>query len=302
MKYLHTLSLLAALVPGLASAEVRVVATLPDLAALARPILGDRGTVTALSLATQDPHFVDARPSLALELSRADLLLAAGLELEIGWLPNLQVGSRNPKIMTGAAGYLDCSTVVRRLEIPTQKIDRSMGDIHPGGNPHYLYDPRQALVVIDALAERLAAIDPEGAAGYRARAAQERAALSKKIDDWSRRMAPFRGAKVVSYHRSLVYLADWLGLEIVDHVEPKPGIPPNPGHIAGLLVKMRQAKVQAILQEAHHPRTTAELLTEKSGAKLVVFVGGAKDGESYADHLEALIRALESTLSKGGPT
>lgn len=280
-----------------AHAELRVVASVPDLAALARPIVGDRGEVVALSLGTQDPHFVDARPSLALALSRADLLLVVGLDLEVGWLPKLQVGARNAKILSGASGFLDCSTVVQRLEVPTEKVDRSMGDIHPGGNPHYLYDPRQALRVIDAIGERLAQLDPEGAAGYRARAAAERAALGARITTWQARLAPLKGTQVVGYHRSLAYLADWTGLVVIDHVEPKPGIPPNPGHVAALIAKMRQARVQVVLQEAHHPRTTTELLASKTGARLVVFPGGAADGQSYADRVEALVRQLEK-----GPT
>lgn len=300
MKKLLLLTMIAALLPvSAAHAEVKVVATLPDLAALARPIVGDRGTVTALSLGTQDPHFVDARPSLALELSRAHLLLVAGLELEVGWLPNLQTGSRNSAILTGAPGYLDCSTVVQKLEVPTQKVDRSMGDVHPGGNPHYLYDPRQALRVIDAIAERLATLDPDGAAGYRARAQASKTELSARLADWSRRLAGVRGAKVVGYHKSLAYLADWSGLDVVDHVEPKPGIPPNPAHVAGLIGRMRQGKVRAILQEAHHPRTTADLLADKTGARVLVFPGGAAAGQSYVDRVEALVKQLEGL--RGAP-
>ena len=225
----------ACLWPLSAAASLRVVATAPDLAALAAEIGGPDTRVDALSLPTQDPHFVDARPNQALALSRADLLLAVGLELEVGWLPVLQQGARNPDILFGAPGYLDCSQFVQRLEVPIAAVDRSQGDIHPGGNPHYLHDPRAARAVVFGIAEKMAALDPASAALYRARAQDLATRLGALVEQWEQRLQALRGAPVIVYHRSWSYLVNWLGLTVVAEIEPRPGgaaqpWPRRPGH------------------------------------------------------------------------
>jgi hypothetical protein len=183
---------LLALLATPALAALKVVATVPDLAALARAVGGERVEVTALALPTQDPHFVDAKPSLALELNRADLLLAIGLGLESGWLPTLQTGARNPRILAGSPGYWEASSAVRLLEVPEAPVDRSAGDIHPGGNPHFLYDPRAALVVAKALAARLAQVDPAGASAYQANLARFTTELEAARAQWEQQLAPLR--------------------------------------------------------------------------------------------------------------
>ena len=193
-------------------AEIRVAATVPDLAALAREIGGDLVTVRSLSLPGQDPHFVDAKPSLALEMNRADLLLLVGLDLEIGWVPTLLVGARNPKIQPGTRGHLDCSQFVTRLDVPGQAVDRSQGDIHPGGNPHYLYDPRAAEAVAAGIGERLAQIDPGHADSYRSNREAMIQRLRAARVGWEKALAPFRAAPVVGYHKTWTYLCDWLRL------------------------------------------------------------------------------------------
>jgi zinc/manganese transport system substrate-binding protein len=159
---------LALLVPRSAHAEVKVVTTLSDLASITQEVGGKNVSVIALALPTQDPHFVDAKPSLALAVMRADLLISVGLDLEIGWLPTLQLGSRNQKVQVGSRGYLDCSTLVNRLDVPQTKVDRANGDIHPGGNPHYLYDPRSAALVATGIAARLSELDPGHGADFKA--------------------------------------------------------------------------------------------------------------------------------------
>ena len=280
------------LAPAEAEARLKVVATLPDLAAVAREVGGPDAEVTALSLPSQDPHFVDARPHLVLALNRADLLLLTGLELETGWLPTLITGARNARIQPGAVGYLDASTVVPLKQVPAGRIDRSMGDIHPGGNPHYMSDPRNGARVAKAVADRLAALDPAHRAGYQARAkklAAEALAVAKAQEARFKAL-PASKRRVVTYHQSLVYLLEWLQLEQVATLEPKPGIPPSPGHIASVLGTMRQRAVGAVLQEEYFPTTAAKLLAQKTQATLVVLPGGPdfEKGQGYVAHVQAL--------------
>lgn len=278
-----------------ARAELRVVATTPDLAAIARAIGGGRVKVSALALPTQDPHFVDARPHLALELSKADLLILVGAGLEVGWLPTLVTGSRNAKIQSGAKGYLDASTLVELLEVPAGKVDRSQGDVHPEGSPHYLLDPRRAEKVAVGIGKKLAELDPEGHAAYLeatkafvSKLRTERALLEKKLER-------LRGRPVVGYHRSLAYLADWLGLIVIDHLEPKPGIPPNPRHVAQVVEVAKARKVACLLQEAWWPTSTSKPAAEKIGVPLVVIPGMTNfpAGQSYPEFLRAIAASLE---------
>ena len=279
----------------LAFADLRVVATTPDLAAVAKAVSGGHADVSALALPTQDPHFVDARPHLALDLSRADLLLSVGLSLEIGWLPTLQVGSRNGNIQNGAKGYLDCSQFVHVLEAPTVKVDRSMGDIHPGGNPHYMYDPRQVVKVAEGIAQRMAQLDPKHAADFQAAAKRFVAQVDAARAGWEKQLTSLRGAKVIEYHRSFAYLADWLGIDIVDDLEPKPGIPPNPKHVADVLMLARSQGVKLILQESYYPQNIAQAIAQRCGAKLVVLpsMPDFDHGQSYVDFMNKRVALLK---------
>jgi zinc/manganese transport system substrate-binding protein len=304
MKKLLTIALFAAALgaPRAAAADVKVVATVPDLAALAREVGGKHISVLSLSLPTQDPHFVDARPHLVLELSKADLLVAVGLDLEVGWLPALQRGARNPTIAAGGRGFLDCSRYARKLEIPRGKIDRSMGDIHPGGNPHYLYSPLEAYNCARAIATRLGEIDPPRAATYRANLRQFGKRLTARVRVWKKVMAPHHGKAVISYHRSWIYLLDWLGLENVATFEPKPGIPPSASHVAKVMRRAKERGVKVILQESYYPDRTGKLVARRVGAQLVQISGGAdvSKGESYIAHMDHLIDTLAGALSGGG--
>jgi zinc/manganese transport system substrate-binding protein len=281
-----------------ARADLKVVATVPGLAAIAKEIAGPAAEVKSLTRASQDPHFVDARPSLALDLNRADLLLTVGLELEVGWLPTLLTGARNREIMTGGRGYLDCSQFVHLQDVQTRLVDRSMGDIHPSGNPHYLADPRAAALVARGIATRLAALDPPHQAAYQKGLGAFLARLDAARAGWEKRLAPFRGTPVVAYHKTWAYVAEWIGVNVVGFLEPKPGIPPNPSHVVQLLAVARQAKVKAVLQEEYYPDTTSRLVSERIPAALVKVPGGPdyQSGQSYADYVERLVTLLEQGL------
>ncbi|NMO21901.1 zinc ABC transporter substrate-binding protein [Pyxidicoccus fallax] len=297
-RFLLLLTVVLGLVPTVARAALRVVTTVPDLAAIARAVGGDRVTVQSLALPTQDPHFVDARPSLVLDLNRADLLLAVGLELEVGWLGTLQTGARNARIQSGGRGFLDCSRLVERLGVPAGRVDRSMGDIHPGGNPHYLYDPRAAMRVARGIAERLGELDPEGKAAYAAGLQRFTSELEAARAGWEKRLASLRGMPLVTYHESFPYLASWLGFQTVAFIEPKPGIPPNPSHVAQVISLARSRQVRLVLQESYYPDTTVRLVADKVGAQFVRIPAGTdvRAGQSYREHIEEIVTLLERAL------
>jgi zinc/manganese transport system substrate-binding protein len=285
-----------------AQAKLKVVATLPSLGALARDVGGPDVDVNVLASPTEDPHFVDPKPSLIVKLNQADLLIMNGLELEVGWLPKIQVQARNPKLQPGGAGVVDASTLIQLLEVPQGKIDRAQGDIHPGGNPHFLFDPRRGATIATGLAEKMAALDPSIADAVRARAKKVAddilavgSAARAKVD-----ALPPERRRVVAYHQSLSYLNDWLGLEQVATVEPKPGIPPDPGHVAQVLQIMKAKGATCLLQEEFYPKNTSTTLAQLTGAKLAVLPGGARfsTGETYAQHAQKLADEVVHALQK----
>lgn len=284
------------LLPLPARAQVRVVATVPDLAALTRAVGGDHVKVTAMALSTQDPHFVDARPNLALDLSRADLLLLVGLDLEVGWLPTLMTGARNARIQNGSLGYLDASSLVRVLDAASAPVDRSMGDIHPSGNPHYLWDPRNGALVARGIADRLGQLDPAHQLAYQANLEGFLSQLESHRAGWESTLAPLRGARVVGYHKSWTYVADWLGLQVVGTVEPKPGVSPSPAQVAQLSSLITSQGVKILLQEGFYPSATTEMLAQRTGARMVRIPGGTdfQGGETYVQHLDTLVADLKS--------
>jgi zinc/manganese transport system substrate-binding protein len=287
---------LAAAAP--AHAAVEIVATVPDLASIAKEIGGAKVRVTALSLPSQDPHFVDAKPSLVLRLNRADLLIAVGLDLEVGWLPPLQTQARNRAIQRGGRGYLECASHVRVLDAVGAAADRAEGDVHPGGNPHYLYDPRQAVRCARAIGARLGALDPGNARHYRANLDAFVARLEAARRGWEQRLAAHRGEPVISYHKSMTYLVAWLGLDEVTTLEPRPGIPPTSRHVASVIKVGKQRGVRVILQEGYYPDRTSTLVARKLGARVVKLPGGADvgRGETYLDHMERFVADLEAAL------
>jgi zinc/manganese transport system substrate-binding protein len=282
--------------PAGAAGKLHVVATVGDLGAIAREVLGAGGDVTVLARPTQDPHFVDARPNLILDLNRADALVSMGLDYEVGWLPVLIRGARNPRIQPGSPGYIVASQAVPVLEVPRGRIDRSMGDIHPGGNPHFTLDPRNGVRVARALAQSFGALSPDDRAAYQRNAEAFAAQLAARETGWEALLAPHKGVPVVSYHKSLVYLTDWLGLEEAGTIEPKPGIPPTAAHVADLVTTMRARHVPLIIQERWYPSNVAEQIASQTGARLVLIQGMTPDGGRYADHIDDVVRAVAAAL------
>jgi zinc/manganese transport system substrate-binding protein len=282
---------------GVAQAKVHVVTTISTFGDLAQKIGGDRVQVKALSRGYMDPHFVEPKPSLVIDLNRADLLVYVGLQLEIGWLPPLVLGSRNPKIQRGLPGSLDASSGIPVLDVPKVKIDRSMGDIHPMGNPHYWIPPDNAVIVATEIAKRLEQIDGAGAATNEANHKKFVAEVKQKRAGWEKKAAGLRGRKVVTYHQSWSYVSKWLGLQEVGYIEPKPGIPAPPSHIAWLIGMMRREGVKEILMESFYPRNVVQLVANKAGAKMLVLpsdVGATPEAKDYFSLVDAVIAKLTS--------
>ncbi|HEY4734608.1 MAG TPA: metal ABC transporter substrate-binding protein [Gemmatimonadaceae bacterium] len=287
-----------AFVPSLVTAQLRVVATTPDLAAVAKEIGGDRVNVVALAKPTEDPHFVDAKPSFIVTLNRADALIEGGAELELGWLPPLMENARNGKIAAGAPGHIVASEGIRLLEIPTS-FDRSKGDIHSLGNPHFMIDPVNVKIVARNIATHLASIDPKSASTYNANLAKFNSKLDAKQAEWQKELASYRGVKIVTYHRDFVYLAQRFGLNVVDELEPKPGIAPSPAHLAQVIGEMKRNNVKVILVQPFQNRKTAETVARQTGATVIDAPqqpGTKGDTASWFDNMDNLIRAIATGL------
>jgi len=291
--------LVTLLLPSSALAKLNVVASIPTFAALAQEVGRDLIEVKSLARGDQDPHFLEPKPSYAVLLNRADLLIEDGLELEIGWLPVLQVQSRNPKVQTSARGHLDASEGLNILEIPSGKVSRAEGDVHPLGNPHYWLNPRNGLVIARHIADRLKEIDPANASSYEENFRQFEQRLRGKIAVWEKEVAPFKGKKIITYHRSFSYFADWSGIVVADFVEPKPGIPPNPGHLLELIDRIKAEKIPLILSENYYEPKASQQLSEKTGAKFLIVptsVDADPGVKTYDDLFENLIRKLKESL------
>lgn len=285
-------------------ASAKVVASLPTFGEIAKEVGGDKVDVKSLAKGYQDPHFVDGKPSFILDLNKADLLIHAGLELEVGWLPPLVTGARNSKILPNNIGNLDCSTLISNiLEVPTTKIDRSMGDIHPGGNPHYWLDPRNGIAVAKGIAERLKEIDPKNASYYDERLGDFTKRLSAKIKEWDEKLAPYKGTQIVTYNKSWVYFSDWAGFDEVGYVEPKPGIPPSPSYVVELISNIQKMNVKLVIAESFYPQKAPALIAQKAGASLLVLPSevGARDGiNTYSDLFDAIVGEIISKLASHG--
>ena len=283
-----------------ASAKLRITASVPDLAALATEVGGDRVQVTSLSLSTQDPHFVDARPNLALALNRADLLITLGADMEVGWLPVLQTGARNSNILTSGDGYMECANHVPMKEVPSGPIDRGMGDVHAEGNPHYLRDPNYGIKCAEAITVKLSRLDPEHAAYYQDRFETFKHALLDRIEEWETRMKPHQGTQVLVYHKSWIYLLDWLEFERIGTVEPRPGIPPSPSHVARLIRDANAREPRLLLHEEYYPDSTSILIAERLGIPLLKMQGGTRfrDDQTYAEKVEAHLTMILDALEQ----
>ena len=290
---------------AVAADRLNVVATLPSLGSIARAVGGERVSVAVLSRPGQDPHFVDPKPSFIVKVRDADLFILNGLELEVGWVPLLLEGSRNGKIQAGGEGYFDASAAISPIELPKGQLDRSLGDVHPFGNPHYTLDPLALRAVAEALAKSYTRLDPSGAEVYAAQAkayrkrldialfgaelvdevggaklAREAEAgrldvfltdngLGGKLGGWLKKMQPLQAKPVVAFHTNMNYFWRRFGIVLLATVEPKPGIPPSAGHVADVVSMMRERKIGAVVTQPFYDDSAVKLIAEKSGAKVV---------------------------------
>jgi len=316
---------------------LRVVTTTTDLRSIVAAVGGQDVKSDCIGSGSEDPHFLAAKPSYMMMAHNADLWVRVGLELEIGYEGLILEGSRNQKIQLNQPGHLDASQGIIRLEVPTGKIDRSMGDIHPLGNPHYWTDPYNARVVANNIRERLDQLDPAHAADYDANCA----AFVKKIDEamfgpalvaaiggdklwelelagklddflgaqklsdklggWVAKVRPFRGTKIVTYHRSWPYFANRFGFDVVEELEPKPGIPPSPGHLVKVIQAMQRDKVKVILMEPFYEIRAPEFVAAKTGAKVVVAansVGGQDEAKDYVPMIDNVVNRVVNALKQ----
>jgi zinc/manganese transport system substrate-binding protein len=277
---------------GPAMAAVNVFACEPEWAAVAKEVGGDKVSTFSATTAMQDPHHIEARPSLIARLRNADLLICSGSELEIGWLPLLLTQSGNGRLRPGAPGYIEASQLVRKLEVPNV-LDRSLGDVHPGGNPHIQTDPRNIAKVAAVVAQRLEQLDAGNAATYRARAEDFDKRWQAAIARWEAQGARLKGVPIVEHHKGFTYLIAWLGMREVGDLEPKPGIPPTTAHLAELVEQMKTAPAKMIVYSSYDDPRPAQFLSERTGIPSVMLpftVGGsdrAKDLFGYFDDLIA---------------
>lgn len=298
MKTLHGLLALFLLALATPVAALNIFACEPEWAALARELGGDKVEVFAATTAFQDPHRIEARPSLIAKLRRADLLVCSGAELEIGWLPMLLRQAGNGKVQPGRPGHFEAARHIERLEIPTA-VDRSMGDVHASGNPHVHLDPRRLATIAQALSAKLRDIDPGHADDYAARQAAFAQRWQQALAGWEQKAQPLRGVRLVAHHKDWVYLADWLGFEVVATLEPKPGLPASAGHLAALKAQLQQQPARMVIRTAYQDSQAAHWLSTQTGipaVELPYTVGGSeRAGDLFAlfdDTIDSMLGAL----------
>jgi zinc/manganese transport system substrate-binding protein len=280
-----------------AQAKLNVVATTGDFGAIARAIGGSDISVTVLAKPTEDPHFVDAKPSLIVKLNRADAVIEGGAELELGWLPPLIDGSRNSKLELGKPGHILGHEGINLLEVPTT-LDRSAGDVHAAGNPHFMSDPVNGKVVAEHIANALCQLDPKSCEHFRANLSKFNGEMDAKLAEWQKILAPYKGKEVVSYHNMWPYFAQRFGLKMDLFLEPKPGIPPTPAHLAEVIGKMKADNIKVIIVQPYQNRKTAETVANHTGATVVDFPTFPGTGESYIGWIDGLVNSLAKAFSQ----
>lgn len=282
------------------AAPIQVVTTTQDIAVLVQAVGGGQVQVISLTQGYQDTHFVQAKPSLMLTLHEADLLIYQGLELEVGWLPLLLQGARNPKLLLGQPGNLDLSLAVDPIEIPQSRLDRSMGDVHAFGNPHYTLDPANIKPMVFLIADHLSELLPQHAETFKNHRNEFIQRFEPRLAEWKNRMAPFTGTQVVTYHRTWSYFLKFFGLKRIGTVEPKPGIQPTPSHLADLARDMKRHDVRVILQANYYQDRFSRLLAEKTGAKVLMLppgVGGVPEARDTAALFDYLVNQMTKALA-----
>jgi zinc/manganese transport system substrate-binding protein len=293
-------ALFGLLVSTPALADLKVAASLSDLASVAQFVGGKHVSAQSLCRGYEDPHFVPAKPSLMKAIQHADVFVSVGLELDIGWLPLVLPGSRNPRIQQGTPGFVDASEGIPVLEKPTGTVSRGEGDIHPLGNPHYYLDPKNLEIVADHLARVFSQLDPANAADYAANAKAFDERMETSLAKWEEEMAPYKGTSVVTYHKNFIYFADRFGLKLFGTVEDKPGIPPSPRHIAELAQAMKQAGVKVVVYEPYYKADAARELASKAGGvavEVATEVGGLPGTDDVFSKFDVLVSSLAHALS-----
>ena len=288
---------------GRAEAALNVVTTTSDLASIVSEVGGDKIAVESLARGYQDPHFVEAKPSFVLKLNKADLLVVVGRDLEIGWLPALINQARNARIQPGADGYFDASLTAKILDLPTGQLTRAMGDVHPLGNPHYWLDPENGRAIAKAVQAKLSQKDPANAPYYAQRAADFDRRLSEAQQRWTSMMAPYKGIKVVTYHRSWANFADAFGIDVIGYVEPKPGIPPTPQHTLDVIQAMRAQGIKLIIVEPYFDSKTPNSIASQTGGNVLVLppsVGGVPAASDYLKLFDTNISLLVGAIKSAG--
>lgn len=282
--------------------KIQILATTTDLKSIAEFIGGDEVKVDSICKGYQDPHFVEAKPSFMIKAKKADLFIRVGLELEIGYEELIINGSRNQKIRIGQLGHLDASEGASLLEVPTTtKIDRSMGDVHPMGNPHYWLDPLNVKVIASNIANRLSEISPKDALYFKKNLSGFNEKIDEKLIEWMERLAPFKGENIAIYHRSWPYFVNRFGLVASCELEPKPGIPPSPGHLKEVIDRINEENIKVILMEVFYDEKPAKFVAEQTGTKVVIIpnsVGGTKEAKDYFSLMDIIVERLAEALEQ----
>jgi ABC-type Zn uptake system ZnuABC Zn-binding protein ZnuA len=293
--------LLVTMQSTLGLAKVFVVASTLDMADFTRQVGGERVEVYPISTGKFDLHFFEPLPSQAMKLGRADVLVLGGLEVD-PWIQGLIEASRNAKIMFGAQGYVDPAVGVRPLDVPAGSIDGSMGDVHPYGNPHFWFTPENVEMAVRNITEGLVRVDPEWASTYEQNRDRYVAKVKATFEDLQAKMRPFLGTAVLQYHASWDYFCKAMGLEIVGSLEPKPGIPPTPGHLRQVVEQARARKAKLILVEPYYPKRPVRFVEEKAGVqalRLPLYLGGKKGIDDYLENLRHIVNTIVVALEKG---
>ena len=288
--FLLSLAGLLAFAPQLAQAQLKVVTSTTDLYDIAKSVGGDKVTATHIGEGYQDPHFIEAKPSFVLQLRNADVWAFVGLDLEIGWMPLLLDGARNPKVRQGGAGYVDVSRAINVLDRPTGNVDRSMGDVHPLGNPHYWLDPENGRRIARMFKAKFSDLDPKNAAAYAANEQAFENRLNAAERAWQSDLAVIKGKPVVAWHTSWRYFAEYTGMNIVAFMEPKPGVPPSPAHLYEVIQTVKRTGAKAIVMEPFYDRKTADLVAKQTGIKVLILppsVGGLR-GAPVGDYVSLM--------------
>src|SRR6476660_567637 len=280
------------------SCAIKVVTTLPDFKSITELIGGDKVSVSSIATGYQNPHFVDPKPSYIIGLSKADLFVTVGLDLEIGWSPQLLTSSRNTKIQKGAEGYVDASQGIGLRQVPTS-ANRAEGDIHIYGNPHYWLDPMNGKVIARNIANGLERVDPSNKSTYESNLQTFYKTIDAKMKDWQAKMAPFKGSKIIAYHNEWVYFETRFGLNIVDFMEPKPGIPPSPSQLVKVIKEIQANNIKVIISSPYFTTSSSDVVAKRTGVKeltMATSVGAFDSIKNYFDLFDYDIEQLTAIL------